>query len=129
MKKTVSLLLVAMICNQVMAQNVAINNSNSVAHPSALLDVSSSEKGMLVPRMNTTQRNTISSPATGLLVYDTDINSFMYFNGSAWSNLAPAGAPGAGWNLGGNAATDSLTNYVGTSDSNPLFFRINNLKA
>lgn len=55
---------------------------------SALLDLSSSSKGILIPRMTTAQRNAIASPSKGLMVFDNDTNSFWYFNGSNWTSLA-----------------------------------------
>lgn len=64
---------------------VAINEDNSNPDPSAMLDVKSINKGILIPRMNAAQRITISSPATGLLVYQTNGNSgFYYYNGTIW---------------------------------------------
>jgi hypothetical protein len=51
---------------------------------SAQLDVSSTTKGFLPPRMTTTQRNAISSPATGLTIYNTTSNSFEVYNGTNW---------------------------------------------
>ena len=56
---------------------------------SAQLDVSSSTKGLLMPRMTATQRSNISNPATGLLVFQTDgTPGFYYYNGSSWTNLS-----------------------------------------
>jgi hypothetical protein len=78
------------------AQSVAINTDGSAAHTSAILDVKSVNKGMLAPRMTTAQRTAIATPAAGLLVYDTDTNSFWYYNGSAWSNLSASGIGGSG---------------------------------
>lgn len=50
----------------------------------ALLDVSSATKGFLPPRMTTTQRNAISSPPAGLMIYNTSTNKLNFYNGSAW---------------------------------------------
>lgn len=55
---------------------------------SAELDVSSTTKGLLPPRMTTTQRNAISSPATGLVVYDTTVDALYVYNGSAWVGVS-----------------------------------------
>jgi FG-GAP repeat len=68
------------------AQNVGIgtNSPNS----SAALDVSSTNKGMLIPRLTTTQRNGISNPATGLMVFDTDKGSVMFYDGNSWRALS-----------------------------------------
>ncbi|MBK8343394.1 MAG: hypothetical protein IPL12_08850 [Bacteroidetes bacterium] len=60
----------------VRAQNISINTTGAVADASAMLDITSTTKGILVPRMTTVQRNAIASPATGLLVYDTTLNLF-----------------------------------------------------
>jgi hypothetical protein len=67
------------------AQSVGVNTSSPEA--SAALDVSATDKGMLVPRMNTSQRGAIASPANGLLVYDTDTKSFWFREGSSWVEL------------------------------------------
>jgi hypothetical protein len=53
----------------------------------ALLDLESTTRGFLAPRMTTTQKNAISSPATGLLVYDTVLLGYSFYNGSVWINL------------------------------------------
>lgn len=55
--------------------------------PSAMLDVQSTTKGLLAPRMTTAQRTAVVSPANGLLVYDTDLNGFYYFDGTQWIKL------------------------------------------
>jgi hypothetical protein len=53
----------------------------------AVLALSSTTKGFLPPRMTTTQKNAIASPATGLMVYDTDLNRPCFYNGSSWITL------------------------------------------
>jgi hypothetical protein len=60
-------------------------NAQPVA--SAALQVDSTTQGVLVPRMTTTQRNAIVSPATGLMVYDTTLSSFYFYNGSSWASI------------------------------------------
>lgn len=55
---------------------------------SAALDISSSNKGMLIPRLTTAQRVAITNPATGLLVFDTDKGSIMFYDGSSWRDLS-----------------------------------------
>lgn len=67
---------------------VAINNDNSDPENSAMLDIQSTDKGLLIPRMDSTQRVAIASPATGLLVFQTDgADGFYFYNGTAWINL------------------------------------------
>lgn len=52
--------------------------------PSALLEVTSTTQGFLPPRMTTAERNAIASPASGLQVYDTTLNQWFGYNGTAW---------------------------------------------
>ena len=66
---------------------VAINQTNADPDASAMLDVQSTEKGMLIPRMSTAQRTTINNPATGLLVFDNNTGGFWFYNGSGWTEL------------------------------------------
>ena len=67
---------------------VRINNDGTAAASCAMLDVKSTSGGMLVPRMTEAQRTAIGSPATGLLVFQTDGNpGFFYYNGTAWNFL------------------------------------------
>jgi hypothetical protein len=54
---------------------------------SAILDIKSTNKGILVPRLTTAQRTTIVSPATGLLVFDSNTTSFWFYTGAGWTEL------------------------------------------
>jgi hypothetical protein len=70
------------------AQGVAINENGNAADPSAILDVSSTDKGVLIPRMTQSERLAISGPASGLLVYQTDeTEGFYYYSGTIWFSL------------------------------------------
>jgi hypothetical protein len=60
---------------------------SSAANASSVLDLQSTTRGFLPPRMTTTQKNAISSPATGLQVYDTTLNQMSYYNGTTWTNI------------------------------------------
>jgi len=67
------------------AQSVGINSDGSAPDGSAMLDVSSTDKGFLAPRMTAEQRGSITSPVAGLLVYQTDGEIGYYeYNGSSW---------------------------------------------
>ena len=90
MKKIVTLLALVLVTSGIFAQ-VGINNENPDA--SAALDITSTTGGLLPPRMTTTQRDAISSPATGLMIYQTDGTvGFYYYNGSSWAEVAAASA-------------------------------------
>lgn len=67
------------------SQSVSINNNGVAADTTSILDISSTTKGLLVPRMTIQQKNTIVNPATGLLIYQTDGDSgFYFYNGTSW---------------------------------------------
>jgi hypothetical protein len=73
--------------------NVGINTTTPDA--SAALDVVSTTQGILVPRMTAAQRGLISSPATGLLVYQSNATAgFYFYNGTAWTQLGAMGQQG-----------------------------------
>jgi hypothetical protein len=86
---------------------VAINASGAACDSSAILDVSATNKGMLMPRMTTAQRNGIVNPAEGLLIFNTTIKCFEAFVNSAWltvscpANCTPPATPGS---ITGNSA-------------------------
>jgi len=97
---------------------VAISeSSNRKADASAILDVVSTSKGMLVPRMTNSQRNGISSPATGLLIYQIDNTpGFYYYNGSAWQGIGGGGSVGAETDPQvSSTLTDAIPVWNGTS--------------
>ncbi|MEM7658984.1 MAG: hypothetical protein AAF399_22870, partial [Bacteroidota bacterium] len=68
-----------------LGQSVGISQTGASPDPSAMLDVMSTSKGMLVPRMDASERLAISTPANGLMVYDTDSSEFMFYDGSRWA--------------------------------------------
>jgi len=80
------LTLLAIHCFQLFAQSISINNDGTAPHPIAMLDVKSSTKGFLLPRMDSTARKNISSPAKGLMVFDTSDNNLWQFANSVWSS-------------------------------------------
>ena len=55
---------------------------------SAVFEINSVKQGVVLPRMNTAQRNGIMNPVKALLVFNTDSNCYSYYNGSAWINFA-----------------------------------------
>ncbi|MFB3390022.1 hypothetical protein [Flavobacterium sp. LAR06] len=56
-------------------------------HASAILDISSTNKGLLIPRLTTAQRNAIASPAAGLLVYNTTTHCEEFYAGAGWISM------------------------------------------
>src|SRR5690554_5833459 len=122
MKKSILYCLLIITVN--LHAQVGIGTTNP--DESAVLDISSTEKGMLIPRLSTAQRTAIASPATGLLVYDATTNGFWFYNGSQWTDLSAS--TGSGWLLQGNSGTDPLSDFIGTTDDADLNFRVESLR-
>ena len=122
MKKGLLVLLGVFLSLWAVHAQVAINTSGSDPDGSAMLDVQSTTQGLLIPRMTASERDAISSPATGLTVYVTDDNSFYYYDGTSWIRLQQAGKS---WLLAGNAGT-SGAEFLGTTDAQPLIIKTNN---
>jgi hypothetical protein len=113
MKKLLLIFAFATYLMSVNAQ-VAINTDGSSGDASAMLDVKSDTAGILIPRMTTTQRNAISSPATGLLVYDTDTKSFWHFDATSWVEIISQSGTMSLDDLS-DAASDGSSVYVGSN--------------
>ena len=118
--KVVALVLLMMLAQVGFAQNMGINRKGLAPHPSAMLDVSDSTRGFLMPRMSTVYMNAISSPADGLMVYVTTDSTFYFYNGVNWTRV------GQGWGIDGNAGTDPDIHFMGTTDDQPLNIKVNN---
>ena len=80
----VSALLFATLSIQ--AQNIGIGTSTPNA--SAILDISSNSRGLLIPKLTTFERQGINNPALGLMVFDRDKSTIMFFDGTAWKALS-----------------------------------------
>ena len=118
------LLIISLLTLPVFSQSVSINTDGSTADPSAILDVRSTTKGVLVPRMTKAERDAISTPAAGLMVYQTDNTPGLYmYSGTSWSSLTMVTQV---WGISGNNGTNPATDFLGTADNNPLRFRLNN---
>lgn len=91
MKKQVLFLMLFFVAFLVSQAQVSINTSGNDPEASAMLDISSYSKGLLVPRMTSAQRRAIVSPASGLLVYDLDSSSFWYYKKSTATWIAMVG--------------------------------------
>jgi len=112
MKKTfLTLLLLTVTYLVTYSQRVGINDDGSNPDNSAMLDVKSTTKGLLTPRMTKAQRDAITSPAIGLLIYQTDNTpAYYYYNGSSWKIIGGVSV----WNTTVN--TNNIY-YKGTSDT------------
>lgn len=83
MSKITFTLLFVLLCNAYSFAQVGINTVTP--DPSSALDIESTTGGLLLPRMTTSERNSIVSPAEGLFIYNLNSNCFQYYKGTAWS--------------------------------------------
>lgn len=110
-------------------QSLAVNTDGTTADASALLDVKSNNKGILVPRMTRTERNGIAAPATGLLIFQSGPDSvgFHYYDGSKWTwLLSNSNSDLLAWKTSGNTGTNAASHFLGTNDSVSLVIKTNN---
>ena len=97
MKQFYTFLAVVLVTFSTFAQ-VGINTENPDA--SAALDITSTTGGLLIPRMTEAQRDAVSSPSLGLMIYQTDGTAgFYYYNGSIWAEVGDTGPVGEVGNL------------------------------
>ena len=97
MKRTITILFVliaAIITKNVKAQTNIFPNTGSAGigttkpDSSSLLEIKSTKKGLLIPRMTQAQRNAIALPAKGLLIYQTNVTPGFYYFDSSWKAVA-----------------------------------------
>jgi hypothetical protein len=72
---------------QLESSSVHISTNATGGNASAILDVTSTTKGFLPPRMTTVQKNAIATPAAGLMVYDSTLNKLCVRTASAWETI------------------------------------------
>ena len=133
--------------------NVGINTPNP--DPSAVLDLTSTTQGLLVPR---TKVALVATPVRGLLIFDIDTNCYVLYTGSSWRNLCVSNqtpphltyndtiyfaldgsiivtdsngnhfvkSTQAAWLTSGNAGTTAGTNFAGTTDAQDFVLKSNN---
>ncbi len=101
----------------ILPAQVAINIDGSNPDISAMLEIKSSDKGLLIPRLTTVNRNALATIAVaGLMVYDIDLNKFFFFNGAIWEE----GSAGDLWTKGGSYTyLTNTSDYVGVGTSTP----------
>ena len=105
LKKQILFILTFFMVLQGYAQ-VSINTTGNAPDSSAILDVSSTAKGVLIPRMNSYRMNHLQNPAIGLMIFNTDDSAFYFFNVYQWEKI---GRAAKAWDKNGN--------YIYTNDS------------
>jgi len=87
MKSSILFVLVTIFSLRIPAQN-SVGIGTTTPNSTAALDVNSSSKGLLIPRMSSAQRKAIATPAPGLLLFDSDKQSLYMYNGDQWIQFA-----------------------------------------
>jgi len=115
------------------AQGVAVNGNSATAHPSAMLDIASTNKGLLVPRMSTAERDNIASPAKALLIFNSSSNRFEVNTGTpeqpVWEGivtLESSAMQNGFWKVGGNMGAQDI-NMSGTQNNKSFGLITNNV--
>lgn len=128
--KTVLTLVIGLFTSILSAQ-VGVGTTS----PNGALDVTSTNNGLLIPRIALSATNvaTVITPTTSEIVYNTNTSAvgpnqvtpgFYYWNGTLWIRLTTGN--NNDWTLTGNAGTAPATNFLGTTDAQPLVIRTNN---
>ena len=140
MKKSTLITTLLLLCVYYTSAQVSISNDGSAPNNAAMLDVKSTTRGLLPPRMTSEQMNGIVTPPSGLLIYNTSMNALYWYNGSSWKKfneisymetdpvftLHPASSI-TSWNInnwntayswGNHATAGYLTGYT---ETDPLF--------
>lgn len=85
MKKSVLIVLFFYAVTKLQGQSIGIGTTNP--NTSAAVDIASTSKGLLIPRLTTTQRNAIATPANGLMIYNSTEKEYNFYNGNHWQNV------------------------------------------
>lgn len=75
------------VFGKTLGQNIGINHNGESPYPSAILDIKSATKGLLIPRHSTASKLAIASPDSGLIVLDTTIWCLSFYNGASWVDI------------------------------------------
>lgn len=123
MNKSNLLIILFIVISTVSYAQVAFTTDGSSADPSAMLEIKSTDKGLLIPRMTEAERDNIATPAEGLMVYQTDgTEGFWYYNGTSWKAVAGNQTGYTTWvmidevTLAADAANITFSGLNGNSD-------------
>ena len=143
MKRLILLGLACCLCTVLFAQTnnselaTSINDTGDAPDSSAILHVQAADKGLLIPRMNSTNRLAISSPANGLMVFDTTLNQLCYIDSATWvcvdypglladscitlDQAFDCGGPGAGGTINVDTFSVALMGTAKTTNTFEIF--------
>ncbi len=112
--------------NMAQAQ-VKFGNNPGIKDPSAIVEIESTNRGFLLPRMTTADMTAISNPVNGLQIYNTTTHCIWIYRNSTWQSMCDPNSLGA-WSLTGNSNTNPTTNFLGTTNAQDLVFKTNSIE-
>ena len=122
--KRVIIILIFLISNfsfSIINAQVGINTDNSNPVPSAMLDIKSTDKGLLIPRMTTSQRDSIVNPVHGLTIFNLDDNCTDIYDGTRWMKDCPL----VNTDPTGHLVWTQKTDFLGSARRGAVGFSIN----
>lgn len=137
MKNNLRLLALALgigVAMPALAQKDNVGIGTTKPDQSAILDLNSSNKGLLMPRMSLQQRSGIQNPAQGLVIYQTDfLSGFYFYDGKEWKPMtsetnANSVADANNWGISGNSGVTNA-NFIGVPFSTDINFKIGTERA
>jgi hypothetical protein len=124
--KLLSLLL--LIVTQTSKAQFKVGENPATIQKSSILELESSRQGLLLPRLVDTAAINSLLPPNGMLIYLTADNSLRMRSAGAWKKIADISDAALNWSKAGNSGTNPATNFIGTTDSQPLAIRTNNIE-
>jgi len=129
----IGLILLFIPASVLIGQGIAVNQTGANADPSAILDINAQHKGLLIPRLTTTERNNITLPAKALLIFNTSTSQFEVNTGTTilpnWAaivTLESLSVQNITWKQGGNFITAD-SGVLGTTNAKSLGLVTNNI--
>jgi hypothetical protein len=118
---------VATLCAIPSFAQVKIGDNPDIINPNSLLELESTNKGLLLPRLTTGGRNMMVNPPDGMLIYNSTIGSPEMRVGGKWVSDFSAGLLGGAWATIGNSSTGP-SNFLGTTNNASLRLRTSNIQ-
>lgn len=127
-KSSIWLCVLLLLCIFVHAQQLKLGDPTSSAIKAALLELNTTNQGLLLPRITDTTVSPLPASPDGMIIYFKPASSLLIRRNGAWSRLADSTAVSNNqWLLTGNALTDSTTKFIGSTNAFALNIRTNNV--
>ncbi len=126
---TASIFLAALLSGQDAQAQIKLGGNSIATRGDALLELESPRKGLLLPRVTSMALTAppLDTAARGMIVYNVTDNKIYIRSNSTWKAVGEEAS--TGWGLTGNSSINPATNFLGTTDAQPIIFRTNNTEA